>query len=97
MKTHKIQQASLLAYRSLQPELPYKQWQIFEVLGRVQAMSNRQLSIELGLEISDVAGRTNELAKQGRVCEYDKQRDLITGKTVIRWCVVPRDGQLKLL
>ena len=98
METQKtnMRDTQLDAYDSIQNELSRRQFQVFEVLGRIGVMSNRQLSVELGLPINQITGRTNELIKAGQIYEYDKVKDLITGRTVIRWAVVPVSQQLKI-
>lgn len=92
----KMQATSLSAYDSIRSELTRRQFQVFEALGKIGVMSNRQLSVELGLPINSVTGRTNELIKAGQIYEYDKVKDIVTGRTVIRWSVIPISQQLKL-
>ncbi len=98
MKTQKtaMRDTSLDAYDSIRDELSRRQFQVFEVLGKVGVMSNRQLSVELGLPINQITGRTRELIKAGQIYEYDKVKDLITGRTVIRWAVIPVGKQLEI-
>ncbi len=91
-----MQTTSLDAYESIQAELPHRQFQVFEALGKIGVMSNRQLSVELGLPINQITGRTRELIKAGQIYEYDKVKDLITGRTVIRWAVIPVGKQLEI-
>ncbi len=94
---NQMRDTQLDAYDSIRTELSRRQFQVFEILGRLGVMSNRQLSVELRLPINQITGRTNELIKAGQIYEYDKVKDLITGRTVIRWAVVPVSVQLKLL
>jgi len=97
MNKTQMQTTSLDAYESIRNELSRRQFQVFEILGKIGVMSNRQLSVELGLPINQITGRTNELIKAGQIYEYDKVKDLITGRTVIRWAVIPTSKQLSLL
>lgn len=94
---NQMRDTQLDAYDSIRAELSRRQFQVFEILGRLGVMSNRQLSVELKLPINQITGRTNELIKAGQIYEYDKVKDLITGRTVIRWAVVPVSVQLELL
>ena len=92
-----MQQTSLDAYESIKPELPTRQQQVLNALGSIGPMSNRQLSVELDLDINQITGRTRELVKLRSVYKYDKILDLISNLPVIRWALVPKNGQLKIL
>lgn len=92
-----MQQTSLDAYESIKPELPGRKEQVLNALGSIGPMSNKELSIMLNLPINQITGRTRELVKAGRVYKYDKVLDLISNYPVIRWAVVPVNGQLEIL
>ncbi|KKN10334.1 hypothetical protein LCGC14_1037720 [marine sediment metagenome] len=92
-----MQQTSLDAYEGIKPELPGRKERVLNALGSIGPMSNAQLSVELDIPINQVTGRTRELVRAGRVYAYDKVLDLISNYPVIRWAVVPANGQLKIL
>ena len=94
-----MQQTSLDAYEGIKPELPGRKERVLNALGSIGPMSNKQLSVELDIPINQVTGRINELANADppRVYAYDKVLDLISNYPVIRWAMVPTNGQLKIL
>jgi len=97
MKT-KMQITSLITYDSIREELPRRERQVFECFAKIGPANNKQVSIDTGLDINQVTGRTNKLVnKRKRIYAYDKQIDLISGKPAIRWAIVPANGQLKIL
>ncbi len=96
MKT-KMKITSLITYDSILSELPRRERQVFECFARIGPANNRQISIELELDINKVTGRTNKLVnKRKKVYAYDKQIDLISGKPAIRWAIIPISKQLEI-
>lgn len=98
MKTQ-MRKESLDAYESIRQDLPRRKRQVFEAFAKIGPATNRQISVETGLEINQVTGRTNELVNGDppRVYEFDKVLDLISNVPAIRWDVIPENGQLKIL
>ncbi len=96
MKTQ-MQITSLITYESIRAELPRREGQVYECFAKIGPANNRQVSIELGLDINQVTGRTNKLVnKRKRIYAYDKQIDLISGKPAIRWAIIPVSKQLEI-
>ncbi len=97
MKTQ-MRKESLDAYKNIRTSLSYRRWQVYDVLARLGPMSNMQIAIELNLPINYITGRTNHLVNEDKIVyAYDKVLDLISNQPVIRWAVVPTNGQLKIL
>lgn len=81
------QQTSLLAYESIL-KLGNKQKQVYDVIKHLGKATNRMIAKELGLEINQVTGRTNELVKSGLVADAKKDICPIGGKlSIFWWCV----------
>ncbi len=97
--TNKMQDTQLIAYASIGDELPRRERQVYECFTKIGPASNRQISVELNIDINQVTGRTNTLVNESPKCVYlfDKHRDAKTGRTVIRWDVVRENKQLELL
>jgi DNA-binding MarR family transcriptional regulator len=79
-----IQQTSIFSYHTL--DLTPRQLAVLNALEALTHASNRHLAKYLETDISSVTGRTNELVAKGLVQESHKDRDPMTGKTVIIWC-----------
>lgn len=96
---NKMQDTQLAAHDSIRDELPRRERQVYEAFAKIGPASNRQISVELEIDINQITGRTNTLVNETPKCVYlyDRHRDQKTGRTVIRWDVILTNGQLQLL
>lgn len=85
MKTN-MSDTSLLAYfRDVIPRLPDCQKKVLEVIIKYDGITNREISVVLGVVPSDICGRTNELVKRGLVIDGGKRPCKITSKEAHIW------------
>ena len=71
---------SLEAY-SFQDQTPLRE-RVYREISICNMLSIRDLANILHRDTSTISGRVNELAKAGRIRDWDKKVDPITGKTV---------------
>lgn len=74
------------SYKEIQTELGHRQQEVFDkICQHSGGISNRQISKELGLEINQVTGRTNELVKKLKIEAGETMRDGNTNRRVVLW------------
>ncbi len=91
----RMQTTSLEAFNALRPELNNREKQVLECMDRMQRpVCDRDLATALNWEINQVNGRRNALMKKGAIEQAYKKHSYITGRTVIYWKLVPKQGSL---
>ena len=82
-----MMQTQLESYRLIQPELSFRQRQVYDALSRMPC-TNRELTNRLGLPINSITGRVKELRDKGMVRLNGKKYDSITNREVAEWRTV---------
>ena len=82
-----MMQTQLESYRLIQPELSFRQRQVYDALSRMPC-TNRELTNRLGLPINSITGRVKELRDKGLVCENRVKFDCVTNRMVCEWSIV---------
>lgn len=58
---------------------------VYTIISECNMLSNRDIAEILGKDNGTISGRTNELAKEGRIYAWCKKKDKMTGKMVQVW------------
>lgn len=87
MKTN-VRDTSLEAYYTA--DLSQQAKSVFNYLHAHQGMTRREIASGLGIDVSSVAGRINELVKAGSVAENIQRKCSVTGRTAWALTAVTR-------
>ena len=83
-----IQETSLEAYESIQPQLGFMQELVLTTINSNPGMSNHDISRFLGIEINKVTPRVKELRDMDLVDFSHYKMDRITHRRVMCWRVM---------
>ena len=86
-----VQSTSLNAYyNDILPKIGHKQAEVFNVIEHSRGLTNSEIAQILGYSINRITPRTNELVKQGLVCEGEKRPCGVTKRMAIAWVIVKK-------
>lgn len=84
-----MQQTSLDAYnQAVRPHLGEKQREVYNMLKQYPDLTNQEIRLKLGWQISTVTPRTKELRQMKYVIESGKRQCRVTGFRVMAWKIV---------
>jgi len=82
-----IQQTSMEAYQSIQPDLGAMQQTVYDTIIEHPGMSNHDISRYLHIEINKVTPRVKELRDYSLVSFSHYKKDPLTNKKVMCWTI----------
>ena len=80
-----VQETSLEAYESIQPELGLMQQTVYDAIEQHEGISNLDISRILNIPINSVTPRVKELRDMNFVKFHNHKQDPITKRRVMTW------------